>query len=226
LQLSDDMMSNQRIIRISLADEVAGKIRQEIVSGKLKPGEQLPTESELAQTFGIGRSTVREAVKMLAHAGFIRVQQGVGMFVATEQSICEPFSQRLQRADNDDLDEVRKILEVKIAEKAALLRTKSDLKVMKDCLQKRRAAADQNDLPGCVDADIAFHTAIAVAAKNEILFELYQSLALHLKKWFIRMYQDTAAFERTQTLHEELLNSIEEQLPEKAWKAASEILKH
>lgn len=220
------MMNTGKIIRISLADEVANKIREQILSGKLQPDQQLPTESELTRTLGVGRSTLREAVKILVHSGLIRVQQGVGMFVEAGRGIREPFAQRLQRVSNADLDEVRKLLEMKIAEKAALVRTKLDIQKIRKHLDERRVAAEQGDLEACVEADIAFHTAIAMASKNEILFELYQSLATHLKKWFIALYDDTEVFKETNRLHEQLLESIVQQNAKKAWNAAARILEY
>ena len=219
-------MNTGKIIRISLADEVANKIREQILSGKLSPDQQLPTESELTRTFGVGRSTLREAVKVLVHSGLIRVQQGVGMFVEAGRGIREPFAQRLQRVSNADLDEVRRLLEMKIAEKAAVVRTKLDMQKIKKHLEERRLAADEGNLEACVEADIAFHTAIALASKNEILFELYQSLATHLEKWFIALYDNTEVFKETHRLHEQLLESIMQQDAKKAWNAAAKILEY
>ncbi|MFT3703943.1 MAG: FCD domain-containing protein [Agriterribacter sp.] len=218
------MMNTKKIIKISLADEVANSIRQEIIEDKLKPNDQLPTEAELTRSFGVGRSTLREAVKILVHSGLIRVQQGVGMFVEENRGIKEPFSQRLQRVDNEDLDEVRKLLEMKIAEKAAMKRTKADLQKMKQALELRKKRADRNDLSGCVDADIEFHSAIAGASKNDILSELYRTLSIHLKKWFVELYSDTDIFKETQRLHEQLLESITQQDAKKAWNAAARII--
>lgn len=218
------MMNTQKIIKISLADEVASSIRKQIIAGKLKANDQLPTEAELTKSLGVGRSTLREAVKILIHSGLIRVQQGVGMFVEETRSIKEPFTQRLQSADNEDLDEVRKLLEMKIAEKAAMKRTKADIQKIKQALELRKQMADINNLTGCVEADIEFHSAIASASKNEILSELYHTLSVHLKKWFVELYSDTAIFKETQRLHEQLLESIIQQDPKKAWKAAARII--
>lgn len=220
------MMNAGKIIRVSLADEVANKIKEQIRLGKLHPGQQLPTEMELTRTFGIGRSTLREAIKILVHSGLIRVQQGVGMFVESARGIREPFSERLQRASNTDLDEVRKLLEIKIAEKAALSRTKTDIQKIKKHLEERQKAAEDNDLAAAVEADIAFHSAIALASKSEILFELYQSMATHLKKWFIELYDDTVVFKETNRLHEQLFESIVQQDAKKAWNAAQKIIEY
>lgn len=220
------MMNTEKIIKISLADEVANSIKRQILDNKLKPNEQLPTEAVLTRSFGVGRSTLREAVKILVHSGLVRVQQGVGMFVEEKQPMKEPFSQRLQRVGNEELDEVRKLIEMKIAEKAALNRTKADIKKMKQHLDERLETAGTNNLTGCVEADISFHLAIAAAAKNEILAELYHALSSHLKKWFIELYTDTKIFKDTHRLHEQLLESIIQQEAKKAWNASAKIIEY
>ncbi|MFT3947488.1 MAG: FCD domain-containing protein [Agriterribacter sp.] len=220
------MMNTKKIVKISLADEVANSIKQEILDEKLKPNNQLPTEAALTKIYGVGRSTLREAVKILVNSGLIRVQHGIGMFVEEKQTLNEPFTQRLQRVDNAALDEVRKLIEMKIAEKAAINRTKTDIKKMKQYLSERSIAADNNDLAACVEADIAFHLSIAAAAKNEILAELYQSLSAHLKKWFIELYTNTQIFKDTQRLHEQLLECIIQQEAKKAWNASARIIEY
>lgn len=220
------MTNTTIIIRKSLADEVAATIKEQILTGKLRVDEQLPTEAVLGKTYGVGRSTIREAIKLLVNSGLLRVQQGVGMFVEDNKGIKEPFIQRLQRANNEDLDEVRKILEMKIAEKAAANRTNADIQKMKRCLETRAKAAAENNLLLCVEADINFHIAIAAAAKNEILSELYQTFATQLKKYFLEEYTSTEKFKKTATQHEQLLKSIIDKDAKKAWKAAAIILGH
>src|SRR5688572_28550338 len=126
LQSSDDM-TNSLIPRRSLADEVAAQLQQQITLGKYKTGEQLPIEPELMRTFGVGRSTIREAIRVLVNTGLLRVQQGMGTFVDGTEGIKESLPQRLKRADFNDLEEVRQFIEIKIAEKAAANRTEKDL---------------------------------------------------------------------------------------------------
>ena len=73
---------NTTIQKKSLAEEVSSLIREQINDGKLTKGEKLPTEPELMKLFGVGRSTVREAIKMLVNMGYLSVQQGRGTFVS------------------------------------------------------------------------------------------------------------------------------------------------
>ena len=214
------------IKRKSLADEVASKIQEQISFGKYKVNEKLPIEPELMKGFGVGRSTIREAIKILANSGLLRVQQGIGTFVEQSTSNREPMEQRLKRANVQDLDEVRQLLEMKIAEKAAMNRTDSDIIAIKAHLENRKKSAAAGLIEDCIEADVQFHIAIAEASKNEILADLYRSTSIHLKNWFLQIYPDTAVFEETYTLHEQLLKSIIAGDAKKAWSIAAKIIGH
>lgn len=217
-----DILINKK----SLAEEVAARLQQQILTGQYKTGEKLPTEPELMKSFGVGRSTIREAVKILANSGRLKVQQGVGTFVDEPKTGQEQIDQRLKRADTHDLDEVRQLLEMKIAEKAAINRTEADIQQIGQHLASRQAAANAGLLSECITADVNFHIAIAAASKNDILADLYKSASVHLSVWFMHIYKDTSAFIATQHLHEQLLKNIVAGDPKKAWTTAAKILGH
>lgn len=202
------MNSFQPLQRRNLADEVAAQLQQQISSGTYAVGGKLPTEPALMQQFGVGRSTIREAVRLMVNAGLVRVQQGLGTFVIAQHALGEPLAQRFNRAHFQDLNEVRLLLEVKIAEKAALHRTKEDIVRMRAFLKKRYDAAKANDMDACRRADIDFHTSIAMASGNEIMVDLYKTIATHLIRSFKDRYADTVSFLETQHLHKGLLESI------------------
>jgi DNA-binding FadR family transcriptional regulator len=208
----------------SLAEEVASKLQEQISLGQYKINEKLPIEAELMKSFGVGRSSIREAMKLLANSGLLRIQQGVGTFVQEVTSIQEPMDQRLKRASLKDLDEVRQLLELKIAEKAAINRTEDDILAMKQHLADRLKAANEGLLEECIEADIQFHIAIAHASKNEILADLYKSVSKHLKKEFLKLYPDTKVFQETYTIHEQLLKNIIAKDPKKTWNTVSKII--
>lgn len=215
---------NTIIQKKSLADEVAAKLQEQISLGHYKVNDKLPIEPELMKNFGVGRSTIREAIKILTNSGLLRVQQGVGTFVEQAASR-EPMDQRLKRANMHDLNEVRQLLEIKIAEKAALNRTEKDITAMKTHLANRKIAAEAGLLEACVDADINFHVAIAEASKNEILADLYKATSVHLKNWFMQIYPDTAIFTETSAIHEQLYKSIVAGDAKKAWNIAEKIIR-
>jgi DNA-binding FadR family transcriptional regulator len=209
--------------RTNLADQVALQLQQQISLGTFQKGEKLPTEPELMKQFGVGRSTIREAIRILANAGWIRVQQGLGTFVESITQVGEPFAQRLQRVKPEELNEVRLLLELKIAEKAAINRKETDIEKMTFFLQQRKAFALAEKPLSCIEADISFHTCIAEASGNSILADLYKAFAAQLKNSFLTNFITTEAFIETQHLHEKLLESIVNQQPTEAWQWAERI---
>jgi len=217
---------NIPIVKKSLAEEVAAQLQQQVSTGQYKTGDKLPIEPELMKYFGVGRSTIREAIKILANSGLLKVQQGLGTFVDHTGINREPMDQRLKRANAQDLDEVRQLLEMKIAEKAAAMRTDHDIEEIKKHLYNRKNTADAGLLEACIASDISFHVAIAEASKNDILADLYKSTSVHLSNWFLRIYKNTEIFVQTQQLHEQLLKNIIAQDPKKAWNTAAKIIGH
>jgi DNA-binding FadR family transcriptional regulator len=215
---------NHLLQRHSLADAVVSKLQQQLSLGEYQPGEKLPSEPELMEQFGVGRSTIREAIRILANTGMLSVRQGSGTFVEQHTGIAEPLSQRLKRATAQDLDEVRQLLEMKIAEKAALHRSKKDIEKMKALLKQRDQAAKAGDTEEAIRTDIQFHIAIAAASRNDILADLYRTFAEHLARHFRHKHHDTEGFIRTQQWHESLLKSIVDQDPDKAWQWSSKIV--
>lgn len=206
-----------------LADVVAGNLKSFIKSGKFKTGDQLPSEPELMHQFAVGRSSIREAVRMLVNCGLVNVKQGLGTFVTLNEGIDEPLHLRLKRVGNEDLKEVRQLLELKAAEKAALNRTQKDIVRLTALLKKRKQTAEKQDTEACIEADIKFHIAIAEASKNDILADLYKTIAVQIKKSFIMVHEDTSKFLEKHRLHEDLLQSIIDKNAKKAWKCVAQI---
>lgn len=191
----------------SLADMIAETLKQQITEGTYRAGDKLPTEPELMKTFGVGRSSVREAVKLLVNMGVVRVQQGSGTFVAVPSNN-DDVNIKMSTADRTELDEVRKILDIAIVEKAVARRTEKDIERMRASLEKRKVNAEKGLLEECIEADLNFHIAIADAAHNRILANIYRSAATHLLSEFNRIYDGTDCFINSQTSHEKLLKHI------------------
>ena len=191
----------------SLADMIAETLKQQITEGTYRAGDKLPTEPELMKTFGVGRSSVREAVTLLVNMGVVRVQQGSGTFVAVPSNN-DDVNIKMSTADRTELDEVRKILDIAIVEKAVARRTEKDIERMRASLEKRKVNAEKDLLEECIEADLNFHIAIADAAHNRILADIYRSAATHLLSEFNRIYDGTDCFINSQTSHEKLLKHI------------------
>ncbi len=218
-------MRNEAIIRRSLAEEVATAIEEKIKSGEFPMDSKLPTEPELMKQFAVGRSTIREAVKYLSQSGYLHVQQGLGTFVKSVRDN-RVLDAKIEKGNFNEIFEVRHILELKIIEKASINRSQRDLKAMERALKDRAEYAKSGNLSACVDADIAFHTAIAASCANNILAELYTTLSLHVNKFFMEIYKDTTALSQSQKQHEELMEAIKDKDVERAKQIADRIILH
>nr|WP_202454818.1 FCD domain-containing protein [Streptomyces sp. SID8367] len=166
-----------------LVEQAAERLRAQIADGTWPVGARLPGETTLAKDLGVGRSTVREALRALAGAGMVRPRQGAGVFVTATRPV-EDFPARLRRAAVADVYEVRTLLEVQAARLAAGRRTDDDIAAMRAALAARRAAADG---PGdaFVDADIALHATVVAAAHNPVLTDLFAEFAPALRQGLI-----------------------------------------
>ncbi|MFG2222341.1 FadR/GntR family transcriptional regulator [Streptomyces sp. NPDC048644] len=167
-----------------LVEQAAQRLRDHIADGHWPVGTKLPGETTLAKTLGVGRSTVREAVRALAGAGLLQPRQGAGVFViATEPA--EDWPTRLRRAAVADVYEVRAMVEVQAARLAAARRTDADATALRSALEARRTAAGGPDNAAFVDADIALHATVVDAAHNPVLTDLFTEFAPALRQGLI-----------------------------------------
>ncbi|WP_245667541.1 FadR/GntR family transcriptional regulator [Actinomadura macra] len=179
-----------------LVEQAADRLRHQIADGSWPVGTKLPGETTLARDLGVGRSTVREALRALAGAGLVRARQGSGVFVIAVEPD-EDWTARLRRASVADVYEIRMMLEVRASELAAERRTDADLDALDAALAARDAAfaaltagapaepspetslqASSGTSSGTstevfIDADIALHAAVVGAAHNPVLADLF-----------------------------------------------------
>lgn len=192
-----------------LGDQVIQQLQEKISLGELQPGNKIPTEPELMSLFGVGRSTIREAVCVLVKAGLLEVRQGDGTYVLNKTGSPEPLEHRLRRAAILEVYEVRRLLELEIAKLAAQRRTGDDLARMRESLDRLRAAKWGEDNRAYVASDLAFHLAIAAASKNSVLTDLYLSFANVLRDALEKLLSDPELYQNQLALHEQLLAAIE-----------------
>ncbi|WP_225099411.1 FadR/GntR family transcriptional regulator [Streptomyces sp. CoH27] len=177
-----------------LVEQAAQRLRQQIAAGHWPVGGKLPGETTLARELGVGRSTVREALRALAGAGLVRPRHGAGVFViATEPA--EDWPARLRRAAVTDVYEVRMGVEVQAARLAAHRRTPQDVEALRGALDGRRAASAGDDAE-FIDADIALHTAVVTAAHNPVLADLFTEFAPVLREGLVTLLDLTRLRER------------------------------
>jgi GntR family transcriptional repressor for pyruvate dehydrogenase complex len=152
---------------------------EERVFGAAEPGEQLPSEGELAAEYGVSRLTVREAVKTLQARGLVEIHRGRRPRVAFPDSrpIGDFFAAAIRRDPRRlfDLLEVRRALEVQIAALAARHAGRADLAALQGALDGMRALASR-DPDAIHEADLAFHEALAAASGNQLLSFLIEAM--------------------------------------------------
>ncbi len=169
------MSERKSISRSSLTDQVTHEITEMILSGMFSPGDWLMPQPELAQRFGVGLSTIREAVKGLALLGIVDPQPGRGTYVA-EDAVSLIRMLDLQQTQLESLDlatthEARRALEVELTALAAERATPADVAAIRTALDRMAAAMDDDEAFMRADAD--FHKAVAHAAHNPLLEQFY-----------------------------------------------------
>ena len=162
-----------------LTDQVVEKLIELIADGKLKPGERLPPERELAVEFDVSRTVIRESIRSLVARGLVEVRRGSGAFVSIPQTklVAESMSLILQMGTTEDLYsqvfEVRRLLEVEIAGLAAERATPADIKEMEVQLELMETDCSEEQMAEC---DVEFHASLARATHNEIYSVLLDSV--------------------------------------------------
>ncbi len=163
-------MSNKKSLVQQTADNIYTLI---VVKKEFKPGEQLPNENALAELLGVGRSTLREAVRILVSQGILTVQRGKGTFVSAEvnsYSDLELESMDRIRARLKDLFETRLIFEPSIAAMACKRATDEELEtILKIGKEEEKIIADGKNH---TEIDFEFHRAIVIASHNDFLQKL------------------------------------------------------
>ncbi|MGY4720020.1 FadR/GntR family transcriptional regulator [Naumannella huperziae] len=172
------------IRRAPLAEQAAEALLSRVRAGEWGLGHKLPGETTLSVQLGVGRSTVREAIRDLAGRGVLESRQGAGVFV-TSLEPADDWDTVLARADVVAVIEARVAIEAEAAALAAGRRTPADLRAL------RRTLADRSKLGTSpqvhVDADMAFHRAVVVAAHNEVLSELFDAFVPRVHRAMVDM---------------------------------------
>jgi len=209
------------IKKIRIYEEVVGQLHQLIEAGKLKMGDRLPSERELAETFRVSRSSVREAIKTLEREGLVVTRPGSGTFLTAVdvEALIQPLASLLSRGKDAliDLFEMRRVVEPGIAALAAERATPADILRLKEILQ----AQEQQIARGisAVDSDAAFHFTIGEATHNSALQRLVSAIVDILKPVREKSLQTRGRAHKSLASHRDILVAIEGHDPELARQA-------
>lgn len=182
-----------------------------ILETNLKPGDRIPAERALAETLGVGRAAVREAISTLDFLGFVETVGGSGSYLREASSELLPSTLRwgmtLNQRNSAELHKVRAILEVAAVEAAAPHYDRVRLRELSDTLQRQYDAA--HNPQSFVEADTAFHRHIAATAGNAILEDLLSTTRSLLRIWVERSVHKEQDLQDALREHSKVLEALE-----------------
>jgi DNA-binding FadR family transcriptional regulator len=209
--------------RAGLVDQVIDQMRAAIVNGDWQVDQRIPAEPELVTALGVGRNTVREAVRALAHAGLLEVRQGDGTFVRATSEISGAV-RRLCGSELREVLQVRRALEVEGARLAAHHRTAADLRELTGAYAARDAASTARAWAAFVDADTSFHQLVMRCSHNGLLIELYHGMTEVVRASVAATIRESPAHQPEEIDHIGLLDAIRDRDPDRAAQQASGFL--
>jgi GntR family transcriptional repressor for pyruvate dehydrogenase complex len=175
----------QRAGRGRVSDDAAERIRELVAEWGIEPGDRLPPERDLAVRLGVGRTSVREGLRSLEVMGVVEIRPSRGVFLKGDAAA--PLNGFIRswlsahRGSLQALVELREALETQAAALAASRADGDDFHAMRKALSAQRAAFDGDDHTAFVEADDAFHDAIARAAGNGLLRRALTSVAQEIR---------------------------------------------
>src|SRR5215472_3613476 len=171
-------------------ERIAELITEYIADQHLSPGDRLPTEQEFGEQFGVSRTIVRDAIKMLTPSGLVRPRRGSGIFVCEETSLSPGTPLNLATLVPPErigeLFDFRCVQEMQTARLAAQHISVAELRALEQALATNRAAAAVDDQDTFLRSDDEFHHGIALAAHNTFFVETVDSI-MRLQRWAIRI---------------------------------------
>jgi GntR family transcriptional repressor for pyruvate dehydrogenase complex len=206
--------------QLRLSDAVAAQLETLVRSGHFGSDGKFPSERDLAEQFGVGRSTMREAISKLETMGIISRSHGVGTFALEVSEISHRGISLLSAGEVTALElfEIRYALEPTSAAMSAERRTTKDIQELKAVL--KRATQKEITSDEFVKLDFEFHNLIAGSSKNRLLVHLYSQLAPHHAIYSANVISFANRRESAHQGHSKILEAIIDQDPKAAEKEA------
>jgi GntR family transcriptional repressor for pyruvate dehydrogenase complex len=197
------------IRRNKVYEEVAKQIERLILK-KLKPGDKLPSERELAETLRVSRSSIRDAIRGLELMGLVEPRQGAGTIVreTSVEALVNPFANALKRRQEmvSELLDFRKMLEPPLAARAAAHASPDDVSEMEEILQRQAEKQDQGE--PAVAEDTEFHYSVALASGNSVVLKVLDIVMDQLRETRERSLQVEGRPQKSLAGHRRILAAI------------------
>ena len=204
----------EAIRRNRIYEEIARQI-EKMMTEKMKAGDLLPPERQLAEMFGVSRSSIRDAIRTLEMSGLVEARQGLGTVVRehSADAVVNPLTQVLvqKRKLVSELLDVRKMIEPPLTARAAVHATPDEVAEMDNILRRQEEKMRGGEL--AIEEDNEFHYAIALAADNSVVLKVLDVLMDLLRDTRERSLQVEGRPERSMAGHREILDAIKRQDP-------------
>jgi GntR family transcriptional repressor for pyruvate dehydrogenase complex len=205
------------IERRKVYELVADQLVREITDRRLKPGDPIPAERQLAETLSVGRSSIREALRMLESRGLIS-SIGHGAFTVAEYgnplNVSLALLVEMRDGDLRELFEVRKILEVEMAGLAAERRSEEDIERMRAAIETMDAGIGSAER--YIAGDLEFHQAVVAATGNRIARSMMEAIRDVMRRGLLSVYAIPGSPERSMAQHRQILEAVEAGRPDEA----------
>ena len=200
----------------SIVQQVIDRLTYAMIYKELRPGDKLPTEMELAASFGVGRNSIREAIKILVSFGVLDIRRPEGTFVSSgfSDKMINPllYGIILDQSDSlDNLKELREWIDFGILELAREKAAPEDVFQLEEQLKKLLAEIDGGDVGKVFMADDNFHEAISTAAHNSLLGQiakLVRTLTSELRMNTIKNMLNMGKGDELKKAHKDLFNVV------------------
>ena len=197
----------EAIRRSKVYEEVAKQLERLILK-KLQPGDKLPAERELAEMFGVSRSSIRDAIRSLELVGLVEPRQGAGTVVreVSAESLVNPLTTVLARQQISELLDFRKMLEPPLAARAATHASVEEVAEMEEILRRQDEKLRRSEL--AIEEDSEFHYSVAMASENSVVLKVLDVLMDLLRQTRERSLQVEGRPQKSLSGHRRILAAI------------------
>ncbi|MDD6381981.1 FadR/GntR family transcriptional regulator [Mitsuokella sp.] len=191
----------------SVVQQVIDRLTDAMLHKELRPGDKIPTEMELSESFGIGRNSVREAIKILVSYGVLEIRRPEGTFVTKgfSNKMIDPLLYGLildDSASMESLKELRHWVDVAIFYHASRKATPEDIEYIEACFKDLAAALEKGDVDAIYQGDNAFHEALAMAAHNELFAKIAEVARILISEIRLRTIKNMVKMGKAQEMYQ------------------------
>lgn len=233
--MSENKFMNSSLAHKSVVERVVDQITNAIINGELKPGDKIPTEPELSETFGVGRNSIREAIKILEAYGVLEIKRAEGTYIRQDYNykMLYPilYGIILQKDSHGQIVDLKKVIDIGILQVVMRAMSEEDIKKLEDIVgeMEQEIKKSRPSSISIFDIDVRFHSEITAVLDNVLL----ESIGYYVDKitrssriMAIDRALEQGAEEEFIRLHREMIDMLKEKKEEAVFKVVEEHYKY